>query len=102
MPVLRTPIFATQHIEEPQVDALARRRRHGIKNLAVDHVGERIAEQASLQVEIPQRPSVTVTWATLRKGAGETRDALNGIPQWSFIDEKHVVNDLIDGPVQTV
>ena len=39
MPELWTSIFAAQHIKEPLVDALAHRRRHRIKDLAIDHVG---------------------------------------------------------------
>src|SRR5688572_21574654 len=50
---LWTLILATQYIEEPPVDAITRSRRHRVENLAVDHVGERIAEQPALQVEIP-------------------------------------------------
>src|SRR5262245_57072259 len=52
MPVARVWVRRRQHLPEPPVDCLTRRRRQVVELFAVDQITARVSEQSGLQVEV--------------------------------------------------
>src|SRR5215471_18650041 len=71
------------------IDLAADRLGQCVEGFAVDHVAERVAEQARLEIELAQG-------AALRKSARERRDGLDRLAQRSFAGEGHVVDGFSD------
>src|SRR6266478_3665291 len=68
-------IFTGQYVVKQLIDALAHQVRHGIEGSTINHVGERVAEQASLEVEVAEGTPLSVSRTALRKGLTECGDA---------------------------
>src|ERR1700722_1508270 len=63
-----------------------------IESLAVNRVAARIAQQALMQIELPQGAAVAVPRSSRGELFGKARAALNGTGERRFIDEKQVVH----------
>ena len=69
--VFRVRNFRSEDLRHSLQDFASNGRLQVGEDVAVDHVGQRISEQSSRQVEIAQRPPLLVSRAALRKGSGE-------------------------------
>src|SRR5262249_50303328 len=70
-------VLAAKYFEETLIDSLACGVGQVIEGGRVDHVTERVFEQALLQIEIAQRTAGVIARSALGKCFSEGRDALN-------------------------